>query len=664
MGLSAGGTYLDINTIVTQLMSVERAPLTAIEKKQSTTQTKVSAYGTVKSALSSFQTAASNLSSLSSFQKVSATSSGTGIVVSANANAAAGSYNIEVKQLAQAQKLATQGQSSSQEAIGSGTITFDFGTITNGTKNSDGKYSGATFTSSGGDLKTVKVDPSNTSLSGIRDAINNAKIGVSATIVNDGGTTPFRLVLTDSATGKAGSMKISTSGDPALGSLLNHNPEDADGQALSETKTAQDAIFTVDGLTVSKSTNTVTDAIDGVTLNLKTTTDAASGGVTIDVASDIAAMAASVNQFVTSYNQLNKTLRDITAYNPDTKVAAALNGDATIRGIQSQIRSVMATPISNGKSLLTSLSQVGVKLQSGGVLAANATKLNEALTSDAKGVAGLFATVGSTTDALTSYVGSTSDTQVGDYSVNVSRLATQGTLTSSTPPGLTVVAGENDTLSFLINGTAADITLSEGTYTADSLTKELQSKINGSNNLSKSGITVSVFLESGNLSITSKTFGSKSSVQLTGGMDPSYFFGAYASLDGKDVAGTINGVAAVGSGQSLTGAKGDKSEGLRVSIKGNTGDRGSVSFTKGYAAQLSNLLSKMLADDGAIKSRTDGLSTTLKTLDKSSASLNTRLSTLQDKYFKQYSTLDSMLGNLQATNSALSQQLAAISANY
>ena len=661
MGLSTGGTYLDINTIVSQLMSVERAPLTAIEKKQTATQSKVSAYGTVKNALSTFQTAVSSLSNLSSFQKVGATASDAGLTVSATSSASAGSYNINVKQLAQAQKLVTAGQASAQESIGAGTITFDFGTITDGTKDSNGKYSGATFTSAGRDSKTVKIDPSNTSLAGIRDAINNAKVGVSATIVNDGGDTPFRLVLTDSTTGKTGSMKISTTGDAALGDLLNHDPSDANGQALMETKSAQDAIFSIDGLSVSKSTNTVTDAIEGVTLNLKKVSDTGSGGTTVDVAMDTTAMAASVTQFVTAYNQLNKTLRDITAYNPDTKVAGALNGDATIRGIQSQLRSVMSGSISNGNSLVSTLAEVGVTLQSGGTLAVNATKLNESLTNDAKGVAGLFATVGSATDSLTSYAGGTSATTPGTYPVVVTRAATQGALMGSSPPGLTVTSGSNDALTFMINGKSAEITLSAGTYTAESLSKEIQSKINGVSSLSSSGISVGVTLENGALAITSKNYGSTSSVQITGGNDPTYFFGSATSTDGEDVAGTINGVTAIGSGQSLTGAAGDRSEGLRITIRGGTGDRGSVNYAQGYASQFSSLLTKLLSDEGSLKSRTDGLSASAKILEKSNTAITSRLAGLEEKYFKQYAALDTMLANMQSTSSYMTQQLAALS---
>ena len=199
------------------------------------------------------------LSSPTQFQAVTATlADATVATASASSSATAGSYALEVSSLAHAQKLVSAGQASDSAAIGSGaatTLTFDFGTIAGGTF-SNGTYTGASFTSNGAGSKSISIDASNNSLSGIRDAINSANIGVSATLVNDGSASPYRLVLTDSTTGISNSMKISVSGDASISSLLSQDPASNSGQALSETVAAQNANFTVDGIAISKPTNT------------------------------------------------------------------------------------------------------------------------------------------------------------------------------------------------------------------------------------------------------------------------------------------------------------------------------------------------------------------------------------------------------------------------
>ena len=186
------------------------------------------------------------------------------VTASATGNVAPGSYSLEVSQLAQAQKLASTAQASTTAAIGAGTITFDLGTTT------AARPAGiASFTSSNLGLKTVTIDPANTSLAGIRDAINKAGIGVSASIVNDGTATPYRLVLTQAATGEASSMNISVSGSAGIDGLIAHQP--GGGQVLQQMVPAQNAKFKLDGLDVSSATNAASGVIEGMTLNLAKT---------------------------------------------------------------------------------------------------------------------------------------------------------------------------------------------------------------------------------------------------------------------------------------------------------------------------------------------------------------------------------------------------------
>ncbi len=662
MGLSASGigSNLDINGIVSQLMSIERQPLQALAKKEVSYQAKLTGFGTLKGALSSFQTSVKGLADVSKFQAVKVTPADTTIATAtASAGATPGTYSLEVTDLAQAQKLASAGQASASTAVGSGTLTFDFGTITGAVVDADGKYTGATFTSNGSGVKTVTIDATNNTLSGIRDAINSAAIGVTATIVNDGGASPYRLVLTNSSTGKTNSMKISVSGDAPLSTLLAHNPGAAPAsQALAETVTAQNAEFEVDGIAISKTSNTVTDVIQGVTLNLLKETTAATQ---VAVTRDTGAVSTAVNQFVAAYNQINQTLKDASAYDPVTKQASILNGEAAVRTIQAQIRGVLNLAVPGGASVYTELSQIGVSTQKDGSLAVDSTKLSTAMTTNFNEIAGLFASVGKATDSLVTYSSSTSKTVSGSYAVNITRVATQGnTVGDAGKPTTLTIDGTNNTLEVKLDGTTETVTLASATYAdATALAAEVQSKINGVASFVTAGSSVAVTESGGIFTLLSNRYGSGSNVSITGGLGKTNLIGTGATTDGLDVAGSINSAAGTGSGQYLTGATGDASEGLKLQITGTTlNARGTVNFSRGYAAQFSTLIDKQLGTDGLISSRTEGINASIKSLTQAKERLNTRLEEVEKRYRAQFTALDQVMSKMSTTSSYLQQQLA------
>jgi flagellar hook-associated protein 2 len=668
VGLSSAGigSNLDVNSIVSQLMSVEQQPLTALAKKEASYQAKLSGFGTLKSALSQFQTAVSALSDISKFQGVRATPADPTIAsVSATATATPGTYALEISKLAQSQKLAALGQISDSAAISNGVISFDFGTIL-GTVDGAGKYGvGTTFTSNGSGIKTVAIDASNNSLSGIRDAVNKANIGVSATIVNDGGASPYRLAFTVIATGKSNSLKISVADDVAGGStnlsaLLNHNP--AGSQALSETLTGQNAEFKIDGIAISKTTNTVTDVVAGLTLNLAKTNIGSTTNIT--VARDTASILTSVNAFVKSYNDISQTLRDAAAYNAGTKQAAILNGEATVRTIQTQIRNVLTAPVAGGASAFTLLSQVGVTLQKDGLLAVDSTKLQTAMDSNFSAFAGLFAAAGTSSDSLIAYSGASSKTAPGAYSVNISEIATKGSTVAAAGPGLLIDA-TNDTLQVLLDGVTATITLGRAPYaSAAALAAEVQSKINGAAGFVGAGSSATVSESGGKLVITSNRYGSASNANITGGSGQTNLnFGVGAVITaGRDTAGTINGVAATGSGQLLSGAIGSGSEGMSLKITGgSTGARGTVNYSQGYAYQFNKLTTSLLGAEGPISSRTEGINASIKGLAKNREQLGARLVGIEKRYRAQFTALDLTISKMSTTSSFLTQQLASLS---
>jgi flagellar hook-associated protein 2 len=379
---AVSGSGIDVDAIVSGLMTIERQPLTTLKKKEESYQAKITALGTLKSKVDALQTAARNLgsSSSSTLQGFKSTTSDSSILsATAGSTAVAGTYSLTVTSLAQSQKLVAAGQTSSTAAIGDGTstvVTFDFGTISGGTL-TNGIYSGASFTSNG-TTATITIDSSNNTLQGIRDAINAADIGVTASIVNDGSGTPYRLALSSDSTGVSNSIKISTDGaNASITSLLAHDP--AGTQNLSQTVTASNAQFSVNGIAISKASNTVTDAIEGVTLNLSK-----AGTTSLTVERDTAAVNTAASALVTAYNDLYSAMKNTTAY----KSGSALAGDRTLQSLQVQMREIAATAVSSGT--LTNLFEVGISFKSDGTMQLDSSKLNSAMDSKFNDVAALF----------------------------------------------------------------------------------------------------------------------------------------------------------------------------------------------------------------------------------------------------------------------------------
>lgn len=655
---ASNAATLDVNGIVSQLMQVESRPLTRLDQKEASYQAKLSAYGSLRSAISSFQSAMSGLASSSKFLALKATASDPDVLTaSVGLAAVAGNYSVEVTSLAQQQKLAGAGKASVSATIGTGastTLTFDFGTISGGSFSS-GVYSGATFTSSGNGTTSVTINSTNNTLAGIRDAINAADAGVSASIVNDGGASPYRLVLTSASSGAANSMKISVSGDAAISDLLAHDP--AAVQNLTETATAKNAALTVDGLSVSNPSNTLTDVISGVTLDLKKTN--ASAPMTLSVANDATAARSSAQAFVDAYNALGKSLTDLTAYDATTKVAGALQGDSTTRMVSSSIRTVLSNTLT-GAGGYTTLTELGIGFQRDGTLALDGDAFESAIASNAADVAAVFAQTARATDSLVAYSGAGSSTKPGDYSVNVTQLATHGTAVGESAAGLTITAGVNDTLNVSLDGYTATVTLTAGVYaSADALALEVQSKINSATEFSTKSRSIAATSAGGVITLTSATWGSDSSISITGGSGAVNLLGATpTNTAGVNVAGTINGFAATGTGQTLTAGAGSDADGLRLQITGgSTGSRGTVSFSQGCAYQLDKLTSDYLDSSGAISNRTDGISTTISDIDKQRDRLNVRLALIEQRYRLQFTALDRMLSSMNQTQMFLTQQM-------
>lgn len=664
MGIASPGigSNLDVNSIIGTLMEIEKRPLLFIDQKEAGFQAKLSAYGSLKSSLSAFQTAVKGLSDVSKYQNLIATPANTALfTASADATANPGSYSIETTKLAARQKLVAGGQANTSDAIGTGTITFDFGTISGGTFDSGtGKYTGATFTSNGAGASTVTIDSTNHSLSGIRDAINAAKIGVTATIVNDGSASnPYRLSLTSDNIGLKNSIKISVTGDAALSNLLAQDP--AGTQNLSETVTAADAAFKVDGVSITKSSNTVSDVIQGVTLNLLSTNSGSPSS--LNITQDKTTVTGSVGSFVAAYNEVRAAIDELTAYNAATQEAAILQGDTATLAIGTKINRILNASVTALSGALTTMSDVGISFQEDGTLDLDSAKLQTAIDKHYNDIPGIFVAQGKPSDSLIQYVSATDKTDPGNYAVSITTLATQGKSVASTAAGLTITAGVNDTINLTVDDTTGSITLAAGTYaSAAALATEVQAKVNGLSAFSNAGVSVTVSESAGVLTMTSGGYGSSSKVTVTGGNGETNLMGAtQTETPGVNVAGTINGAASTGFGQFLTVSTGNVAEGLKIKVIGGaTGARGTLAYSEGFAFQLEALTSEILGTTGTIQSRTDGINASIDDLNDQRDKINTRMVDIEARYRKQFASLDILLSNFQASSDFLTQQLASL----
>nr|MCH9639289.1 flagellar filament capping protein FliD [Betaproteobacteria bacterium] len=461
-------------------------------------------------------------------------------------------------------------------------------------------------------------------------------------------------------TGLSNALKITTTDDDGNNtdnaglSQLAYDASTGGTTNLSETVAAVNATLVIDGIAISKASNTITDAIEGVTLNLLKTNVGESS--TLSITQDNSGAQSAASDFVKAFNDLNKTITDLTKFDSANNRASVLTGDFTTRTIQNQIRNAISDPLTTAGGGLGLLSEVGISFQTDGTLAFDASKFSEAAADSSKDISTLFASVGKTSDSFVSFVSATSDTINGNYSLDISQIATQSTAVGGVAAALTINSGVNDTLDLTIDGVSGNITLGAGVYTATSLAAEIQSKINGDSAFSSENIGVAVTESAGVLTITSNRYGSASAIEITGGNGELDLFGTAVETTGLDVAGSINGVTATGSGQILTGA--GNSSGLILEITGgSTGARGNIDFAHGFASKLDQLIENML-DTDLIENRIDGINSKIEDINTQREVLSRRLDDVETRIRNQFTALDTLIASMTTTSDFLRQQLA------
>lgn len=666
------GSGLDINSIVTAIVGAEKDPALAKMMSSSAEATaKISAYGILNSELSTFKDSYKDLGRSSTFSAATSTSSDSSVLdATLGIGATTGSWEFEVQQRAQAQTIASSATHSYAEvtsAVGTGTITFSYGTY-----NDDGSFS----VNPDKALETLTLDPTNNSLDKMRDEINEGDYSVSASIINDG--TNYRLVLTNKDTGEANALQITVLDDDgdssdALGlSALTYS---ADIKHMDKTSTAQDAKIIMNGIQITRDNNKISNVIEGVTLNINA--EAKIGEkVSLTINKNISTVEEQLNAFVENYNNTVTQMNALTADGGDADTDGALNGDSTVRNIRNQLRSVLNTTLSHIGGSVQSFADLGMLTNRDGTLSLDAGKLSDILNNDMQSVANFFTATGVANDSLISFDDYNSLTKPGTYAVEVTQIATQGVLSGSAYASFPMsLSGSNNTFTMRLDGYASeDIVLSKKTY-ADigELMTELQSRINSDANFVKHGLSVNVSDLGTGFAITSNSYGSGSSAAiLTSNLSKLGLDGGSGNVSGVNAEGSIDGKTAYGDGQYLLSEYGD-STGIKVLINGGVlGERGQVTYGEGMYAVMNNILDGIIDNNisstksdienssSIIDGKVDSLYKKTSLIEDQKTSLLYKMDKMEARLYKQFNAMDMAVSSLNNTKSYLKASLDAL----
>ncbi len=360
-------TGLDTNALISSLVKAEQRPSVLLQGQKTTLQAQQGIYSAVIASLAGLKSAAQNLSLADDFNRKSVSSSDpTVLTATADAAASAGSNSIIVDTLAKAQSIESIAFGSATDAIGTGTLTIHVGA----------------------DSTNITLDNTNNTLSGLRAAINSSGAAVNAAIVNVGtsATPDYRLVVQSKNTGTENAVTItgslSAGADPFIGG----------GQIV---QAAADALFAVNGLTVTRGSNTISDVVPGVTFTLLKEGDhdgvveSTDGAANLAVAVDSGAIQDAIHELADNYNTVNKIINDQFTLNPDSKRQGALAGDAGLRGVISRLRNELSRAGGIGAGIAF-ISDIGINFAKDGSLTVDDAKLSHALETDAVGVSNLF----------------------------------------------------------------------------------------------------------------------------------------------------------------------------------------------------------------------------------------------------------------------------------
>lgn len=506
---------------------------------------------------------------------------------------------------------------------------------------------------------SVAIDTSTDTLQGIADKINTANIsGITASVrtVTVSGTSTYKLDITGSTT-----PTFTDSGN-VLGSLgiVQAAPK-------SELIPAKDAKYSLDNIPLTSPTNSITTAIPGATLSLlKGNVTTTSGGTTSTAPStstltlgvDTSGLTTKIQAYVSAYNSMQSYISQNSQWDSSTNTSGALLGDSTVQQIQSSISTMLFQNVPGAGTDYKNLADIGFSLDQSGQLQSDSTKLSTALSTHPDEVAKLFAASGTGSTSDIQYISNTSasKTSTTGYAINVTRLATKESYTAGTSQ--TSANNTAETLTFggsLMGGSDYNLTLDVGS-TLDTAV----SKINNDSTLKNLVFATNV---NGKLHIDSKKYGGNGnftvvSNQQAGSSNSGVGFASTGTtVLGMDIMGTINGEAATGNGQFLTGNSGNATtEGLQVQYTGSTsGVVGTLTFGKGVASQLSDLVTSFTdSKTGILTLANTAFTNEISDIQKQIDSLNDQVASEKTSLQKTFADMESAISKMQSDSQRLS----------
>jgi len=649
---------LQTDEIISKLIELQRAPIVRLQAQRNSLNAKLQAWQECNTRILALKTKADSLANLATFNAKTVTSSDETIIRgSASSSALEGTYYLKVNALARAEQRSTQGfADTTVTSIGTGTVTITVG-------------SGAPV--------EITIDETNCTLAGLRDAINRANAGVSATIVNDGSASnPYRLLITSKTMGEAGALEITST----LSGGVTPNFD-------TVIQSAQNASVTLgegeNAITIQKNSNTITDLIAGVTLDLrKADTNAL---VSITVGNDTASVKQAITDFVTQYNNLVDFINQQFTYNPETNTAGTLFADSNLQAIQTNIINKLFAPVSNLNQTIKLLSQVGItSVTSDGRLTVEETKLDEALANSIADVRRLFAAVGECTHGAISFVTCTNLTKPSGpdgYAIEISAVASQARVTAGVAQTANLTQDEILTLNgveiHLTSGmTPAQVVARINEYTSQTGITASRTDANGSGTGDYLTLTRVQYGAGFGISVVSSVSNGGSNPRTdTSGVgnlavtqtDYAGESGTGTGAPGTDVAGTINGEPATGTGQILVGNKeNENTSGLRIKVSAQTpGSYGVIVLTKGVAASLSDYLTFVTdADHSPVDDAKETLQSKIQDIDDDVKRLEERITARQERLILQFAAMESALKRLQSQGDFLAGRLSSATAGW
>tara|TARA_Y100001936_G_C16068443_1_gene668886 strand:- start:275 stop:1900 length:1626 start_codon:yes stop_codon:yes gene_type:complete len=432
---------LDTGGIIDNLVTLQRQPITIVEAKRALEEAKLLSFQDLKNRLQNFKSVVNTLntesrflSTVGTFSNNSATDTNKVATLATTSSATSGTFSLVVNNLARETKLLSNGFASTSTTVETGVLKLTVG----------------------GKTTQIKIDNNNNSLEGIRLAINNSGANIQANFLNDGSSTnPVKLVISATKTGVENSISVSLTSD-LFGAGQQH------AMTFTEVQAAQNASFTLDGVAVTKGSNTVTDVISGAALQLES-----AGSGTLTLTPDEGAIKEKIQNYVDGFNEIMEHLNRELALTKSTGETGVLFANFTVQNLQQTLREIITDKVVGVSGNFEYLSQIGIRTQSDGSLTINDGDLSTAIASNIENVTELFSSSGTTTNSAVTFVGFTSKTEPGTYNVRVSngvpQLAASGTTTFADAVGNgNFFAGAADTTSEGLNFRIGN--LSDGDY--------------------------------------------------------------------------------------------------------------------------------------------------------------------------------------------------------